>query len=113
MICKKKRRKIIYNSKVYIWYVSPDIDSIYNILHIISEDKSLILAYPLKTETFYIISKGSVFQRKKTNGCWNRYIVPFRSSEQITPKFVSQLISWATGESNGIKIEWNGKDIPV
>lgn len=110
---KKSRRKIVCDNKKYVWYVKLDYDSPYNILNIVSEDKHLIIACPLNVKTPYIISKGRLFQGFETNGHWNRYCLPFNVPEIITPKFVSELISWATIGSDAISIEWNGKDILV
>lgn len=109
----KGKRKIIVADKTYRWNVILDNDSPCHILNIISEDKSTILSCPLKTETPYIISKGNVFQNHKTNGLWNRYLLPFHIPEIITPKFVSTVILWATQGPKAIETKWNGKDIPV
>lgn len=110
-ILKKGRRKIVCNNSTYFWYVEMDYNSPYSILNIVTEDKSLIIACPLKMATAYIISKGNVFQNKRTNGRWNRYLLPFNIPEIITPKFVSELILWATQGENAIETKWNGKDI--
>ena len=67
-ICIKKRRKIIVRGQTYIWYVTLDDDTDYNILHIVSEDKYLILSCPLKTKIAYVISKGRIFQTKRKSG---------------------------------------------
>lgn len=76
---------------------------------IIVSDKS----YPLKTEIPYIINKGSIFQNKKTKGAWNRYLLPFNIPQIITPKFVSDVILWATQSGKSKAIKWDGKDVPV
>ena len=112
-VSKKRRRKIICNGIEYIWYISQDCDSIYYILNIISKDKTTILSYPLQTETSYVICKGSYFQGMKTDGRWNRYIVPFSIIGAVTPKFVSKITDWAVNGTNAVKIEWNGKDIII
>lgn len=110
---KRSRRKICVENKKYVWYVSKDCDSPYDILNIISEDKSLIVSCPLKTETAYLISKGLTFQNQETSGVWNRYLLPFLIPEIITPVFVAKIISWATKDANATLIEWNGIDVPV
>lgn len=110
---KKGKRKISIDNKEYVWYVDLDYDSPYHILHIISEDKSLLLSCPIETETPYLISKGISFQTKKNNGIWNRYLLPFNVPDIITPKFVSEVIVWATQNNKAVSIEWNGNDIPV
>ncbi len=112
-VAKKGRRKITYDNQEYVWYVSQDDESDYYILHIISEDKRLILSVPLQVTTLYVISKGNIFQGKKTNGRWNRYLFPFAVPDVITPKSVAMIISWATKGSNAVKVEWDGKDIIV
>ena len=43
-VLKKKRRMINVEKVQYVWYIAPDEDSAYNILHIVSEDKSIVLA---------------------------------------------------------------------
>jgi len=112
-INKKGKRKICVENKVYIWYVNEDHDSPYYTLNIFSEDKSLIVSCPLKTETAYLISKGSAFQNQKTSGVWNRYLLPFLVPDIITPVFVAEIISWSTSGANATLVEWNGRDIPV
>lgn len=112
-VLKKGRRKIVCNDLAYIWFVELDHDSPYYILHIVSENKALILACPLEMETAYIISKGNVFQNKKTNGKWNRYLLPFEVPKAITPKFVSEVIVWATQGEHAVEVEWDCKDIII
>lgn len=107
----KGRRKIIVGEQTYIWYVGLDDDSPYNVLNIVSDDKYLILSCPLQTKTEYVISKGRVFQTKETNGGWNRYLLPFHIPDIITPKFVEQLIVWATHNTGAIPV--NANDVPV
>lgn len=112
-VSAKGKRKITVENRKYIWYVGVDCDSPYYILNIISEDKSLLLSLPLKTKTSYVISKGKCFQHQKSNGIWNRYRLPFSIPEIITPKFVSQVIIWATQNQNAVLVKWNGSDVPV
>lgn len=110
---KKGRRKIVCNGKLYSWYVALDEDSPYDVLNVVSDNKELIIACPLNTKTPYVISKGNTFQKRKTNGRWNRYLLPFHAPEVITPKFVSELIAWATDESAAIAIKWDGKEFMI
>ena len=109
-INSKRRRKIIVNGQTYLWYVAFDDESPYNVLHIVSDDKRLILACPLRAKTEYVISKGRIFQTKDTNGHWNRYLLPFHIPDIITPKFVEQIIVWATQNTDAIPI--NVSDTP-
>lgn len=110
---KKGRRKINVGGKEYIWYVEMDYDSPYHILHIVSNDKQLILACPIDTETAYLINKGKVFQNKSSSGYWSRYLLPFDIPESVTPSFVSKVIDWAIQDVNTEIVKWNGKNIPV
>ena len=100
----KGRRKIIVENTLYLWYISLDKDSPYYMCNIVSEDKSVIMSCPLKTKMPYVISKGRIFQNIKTNGCWNRYLLPFDIPETITPKFVLKVILWSIKDKNAIKI---------
>ena len=110
---KKGRRKITVLKKDYVWYVKLDDDSEYYVLNILSDDKAFIVSCPLKTETAHIISKGNVFQNKKTNGIWSRYLLPFNILEIITPKFVSEIIFFAAHGDKAAEVKWNGNDVPV
>ena len=112
-VAKKGRRKITVANKSYIWYIALDPDTPYYVLNISSFDKALIISCPIKTKTSYIISKGYIFQNKKTNGKWNRYLLPFDVPETITPKFVSDIIFLATQTEKTKEIKWNGTDVPV
>lgn len=107
----KKRRKIIVGGQKYIWYVALDDDTEYNILHIVSDDKYLILSCPLRTKIAYVISKGRIFQAKRTDGVWNRYLLPFDIPDIITPKFVGKLIDWLIRNTDATPI--NANDVPV
>ena len=107
----KGRRKIIVGDQTYIWYVTLDDDSPYIILHIVSDDKRLILSCPLQTKIAYVISKGRIFQAKGTNGVWNRYLLPFDIPEIITPSFVEKVIVWSTHNTDATPVSRN--DVPV
>ena len=106
-MCTKKRRKIIVGGQKYIWYVALDYDTEYKILHIVSDDKYLILSCPLRTKIAYVISKGRIFQTKRTGGVWNRYLLPFDIPDVITPKFVKKLIDWSVGNTYATPINAN------
>ena len=112
-VLKKRRRKITVENIQYAWYVDQDEESPYNLLHIFSEDKSIVLAVPLGTEKDYIISKGRLFQKKKTSGTWERYLLPINLENEITPAVVSYIIRWAVNGSEAVAINWDGKSYPV
>lgn len=112
-VAGKGRRRITVLDKRYVWYVELDYDSSFHILNIVSEDKAFIISCPVKTDTPYIISKGNMFQNKRTKGIWNRYLLPFNVPEIITPRFVSDVILWSTQSKYAKEIKWNGKDVSV
>ena len=68
MLIKKGNARFALKTRNTFGYVNEDYDSPYYILNIFSEDKSLIVSCPLKTETAYLISKGLAFQNQKTSG---------------------------------------------
>lgn len=111
-VLQKGRRKIIVNGKLFVWYISKDGDSFdRNILHIVSEDKNIILDYPLSADKPYIVSKGKLFKGNKADGCQRRYLLPFPNSGIITPKYAAQLISWSLDEGEATEIEYNGNSV--
>lgn len=121
MVRKKGRRKITVLDRNYVWYVlSGENDRDYwervssndwgtPFLHIISEDKRLILTIPLNAPTPYVVSKGREFQGKPTSGCWERCILPFDIPESITPRFVSEVIEWAVSGDLTVKVEYSAE----
>lgn len=102
---KKGRRKIRCSDKSFVWFVKLDYDSPDYLLHIIAEDKTLILTCPLHMESPYVVSKGSVFQNQAMDGIWHRYLIPFDVPEIITPKFVAALIQWGMQGENAIELQ--------
>ena len=99
-VARKYKRKIICNNKEYFWRVGrncEDCDRIY--LHIVSYDKSLVLAYKVCDDNFIVESSGRIFQGKQTSGFTERYEYKMQKPPTvITPKFVSEMIQWAAGE---------------
>lgn len=92
---KKGRRKIACGGRNYVWYVDIDYDSPLYLLHILSEDKKIILIYPIGGN--YIVSQGRIFQGVEYS-YWRRFLLPFDSTECITPGFVAKIIDWANSE---------------
>ena len=45
MVSKKRKRKIVYNDKIFYWFVRVD-DNGNMRIHILSEDKKINLEYP-------------------------------------------------------------------
>ena len=108
----KNRRKIVCDGQVYFWYIRLDEDYCDKmLLHIISEDKKLILSCPLEVDRPYVISKGVCFQNRVSDGCWKRYLIPVEPPSVVTPKYVAELISWATQGCHAEEVKYNGIDI--
>ena len=115
---KKSRRKIICGGRRYVWYVltgdrdywervsSDDWNTAF--LHIISEDKSLVLVIPLSAPTPYVVSKGRIFQGKPSGGHWERYLLPFEIQNPVTPRFVAEVIGWAVESIGAVPQNWGG-----
>ena len=119
MVKTKGRRKIAVRGRRYVWYVvGGDCDRSGDywervwsnnwgtpFLHIISEDKRLILTLPLKASKPYVISKGREFRGKPMSGRWDRCLLPFELPENaVTPRFVAEVIEWAVCGDNSVKI---------
>lgn len=116
---KKNRRKIVCREKNYVWYIlTGDRDYWERVsendwetpfLHIVSEDKMLILTIPLNAPKPYAVSKGRVFQRKPTSGCWERYFLPFELPKAVTPKNIAAIIEWAENGESAVKTEYGAE----
>ena len=55
MISKKGKRKVVYEDKVFYWFVRANSDGIPKI-HILSEDKKINLEYPLFDREVSVLS---------------------------------------------------------
>ena len=80
-------------------------------LHIVSEDKALVLTIPLSAPKPYVSSKGRRFQGRTTSGRWERYLLPFSVPRAVTPRFVAEVIAWAEGTDGNKRSEphkWGG-----
>jgi len=103
-VSTKGRRRIQYQGQNFVWWVAPDGDDCDRIyLNIVSEDKSIVLAYRVDGESFYIISKGRRLHGEETSGKWQRYAIPFLEPLMVvTPKDVARIIAWAVDEKGEI-----------
>ncbi len=106
MVSKRNRRKIVRGGKSYVWYIL-EVETLF--LHIISEDKTLILTIPLNAPKPYAVSKGRAFQGGKTSGCWERYFLPFALPKAITPKIVADIIDWAERGESAVRTQYGGE----
>ena len=100
-VSKKGKRSFLYNGKVFYWYMKLTDDYMYSnnlpLLHIISEDKRLILSYQPKQQIhnpFIIVKKGMITGFESIEGIWKRIMVPKWNDDVITPSFVNRLLDW-------------------
>lgn len=114
MVRTKKRRRIVCGGRNYVWYVLAGDRDYWTrvaeggsewawttpILHVISEDKTLILTISLDAPKPYAVSKVREFQGKPKSGCWERYLLPFELPGSVTPRFVAEVIEWANSGEN-------------
>ncbi len=115
---RKSRRKIVCGGREYVWYVlAGDRDYWERVslndwntafLHIVSEDKALVLTIPLNAPKPYAVSKGRIFQNKPTSGGWKRYYLPFGIPRAVTPRFVAEVIKWAEDSGDTEPQNWGG-----
>lgn len=107
-VSKKGRRSIKYKNQTIIWWVGKNSDNEDKIwLHVVSDDKKIVFAYRIGEGDFFVVSKGCLFQGKKTSGCWERYWYPIKEPPMVvTPKFVLALIVWAVDGKCADKIRW-------
>ena len=105
-ISKRGRRTTEYKNRCYVWWVGRNEDSCDEVeLNIISEDKSIVLSYKVGDGRSYIVSKGRIFQGKKTSGCWEVYSIPMKEPLMVvTPKIVSEIIAWAVDGRGAIPL---------
>lgn len=96
-VSTKGRRQIQYRGQNFVWWVAPDGDDCDRIyLNIVSEDKSIVLAYRVDGESFYIISKGRRLHGETTSGKWQQCPIPFKEPlTVVTPESVARMIAWA------------------
>lgn len=95
-VAKKGKRKLIYKDKVFFWWVGNDEEFEWEVmLHVVSEDKNIVLIYNIGDRATPVISQGRMFQGKKSSGRWERYFYPKQPPISITPRFVSELVAWA------------------
>lgn len=102
----KSRRKITVDGEMYVWHVEKNAESDWNMLNIVSMDKSFVLSVPMGLKTPYLISKGRIFGGRKTDGIWHRYLLPVDVPEAITPAFVAAVIKLATTENGLEEASW-------
>lgn len=111
-VSRKNRRTVTYKDQIFVWWVCQNEDDENRPwLNIISDDKKISLAYRVGEGDFFVVSKGTLFQGRKTTGCWERYWYPMKEPPMVvTPKFVSELIAWAVeGQNDNIYTAFYGR----
>lgn len=114
---KKYKRKIVRSNRLFYWYVEPDIDDEGIIkLHIVSEDKKLIVTYEVgqhsnKNKPPFIVIIGEEFEGWTTEYIgYRRVLTPKWSDEIITPKLIGEIIDWCLLKDKEINIvNWKGE----
>jgi len=115
----KFKRKIIRSNRLFYWYVEPDFDDAGIIkLHIVSENKQLLVTYEVgqfsvKNKTPFIVIIGEEFEGwTKEDIGYRRVLTPKWSDEIITPKLIGEIIDWCLLKDKEITIvNWNGEII--
>ena len=103
-ISKRYKRKIIYDSKIFFWWIAPEFDGLGNMLsiNIASEDKKFLIKHfaVLKdSQSCYIKVIGEYFPGKMSKKC-NAIKIScpdFSSSfvdRSVTPKTVKDILEW-------------------
>lgn len=114
---KKYKRKIVRSNRLFYWYVEPDIDDEGIIkLHIVSEDKKLIVTYEvgqhsIKNKPPFIVIIGEEFEGWTLEYIgYRRVLTPQWSDEIITPKLIGEIIDWCLLKDKEINIvNWKGE----
>lgn len=114
---KKYKRKIVRSNRLFYWYVEPGIDDEGIIkLHIVSEDKKLIVTYEvgqhsIKNKLPYIVIIGEEFEGWTLEYIgYRRVLTPKWSDEIITPKWIGEIIDWCLLKDKEISIvNWKGE----
>ncbi|WP_256337953.1 hypothetical protein [Paenibacillus sp. 276b] len=113
---KKYKRKIVRSNRLFYWYVEPDIDDEGIIkLHIVSEDKKLIVTYEVgqhsvKNKPPHIVIIGEEFEGWTTEYIgYRRVLTPKWSDEIIMPKLIGEIIDWCLLIDKEIIVNWKGE----
>lgn len=96
----KNRRHINVDGKEYIWYVLPEKEGGWHILHICSPDKDMRIRVPLSPDPVYGRIKipfcyVSSNHNKATQGI---FLLPFEVGGQVTPSAVANILKGLTAD---------------
>lgn len=98
----KGRRKLDIDGRRYVWWVQEDRDGAGPVLHVVSEDKRLIVMYALwqPVGEDYVVVLGSEFAGAETGGCWERFRSPsWIERGAVSPRTVRGLIEWCQSDA--------------
>ena len=107
MISQKGKRKITYKDKLYYWYVKKDEDDNQSYLHIISDDKKMLIIYRVNQINDNLLRpKVNVVRNNKlVNGLY--HFVPTLSDESISAHNVRAILSWYENQDESCQpLEW-------
>ena len=107
MLSQKRKRKIAYKDKLYYWYVKEGKDDAQFYLHIISDDKKLLIIYRVnQISDYFIRPKVNVVRNEKlTNGEYHFF--PPLSDESISAHNVRAILNWYENQDESCKpLKW-------
>jgi hypothetical protein len=93
----KWRRKLKVGGRQFLWYVADDEDGLSRVLHLFSQDKSVVLWYWLERQRGYpgspilVLTERGVRRAVSEVPNWGRRSV-------VTPGFVREIAEWALEE---------------
>ena len=111
MISQKRKRKITYKDKLYYWYVKEGEDDAEFYLHIVSDDKKILITYRVNQISDYLIRPKVIVVRneKLANGEYN--FSPPLSDETISAHNVRAILNWYENQDESCKqLDWR---IPI
>lgn len=117
-VSKKGRRTVTVNDNRYVWYVAEDRDSPDNVLHIISDDKQLIVHFHLgqRENDAHVIVIGKKFGGVADVGHgWRRFRCPkWDAGGAITPGVVTSFVKWCLSETKDVvEVDCYGRPVPL
>lgn len=90
----KNRRHITVNGKEYIWYIMPEKEGGWNILHICDMDKDMRIRAPLspgftdeRIERPFCCVSCNINKEKQGD-----YLLPFEVTNEVTPSVVAAIL---------------------
>ncbi|MBF7091206.1 hypothetical protein IUY40_06610 [Flavobacterium sp. ALJ2] len=102
-ISHKRKRKIIFKEKLYLWYIIKDDDYEYHYLRIISEDKKLQLSYRINqiSDCFIHPKIGVLKSENLEEGVYHFF--PTIADEIISNHNVGAILNWYDNQEKTVK----------